>query len=154
MHAGGAVASSQTVSSWVSDLRRGSPLHWVTATAEPAFSLFKPVRHGKPVDLGHLPSNVDDPETLWWRHERVHRSALRDWSAAYAVVAPERDEVEARWLADPPPTAAAFAEAAEIEARWHEALLAELGERDTRHHRVHAWSTAEPGRQDADLTGS
>ena len=174
MHAGGAVASSQTVSSWVSDLRGGSPLHWVTATAEPAFSLFKPVRHGKPVDLGHLPSNVDDPETLWWRHERVHRSALRDWSAAYAVVAPERDEVEARWLADPPPTAAAFAEAADIEARWHAALLAELGERDTRprwlraawrryddqaragarHHRVHAWSTAEPGRQDADLTGS
>lgn len=50
-----------------------------------------------------------------------------DWSAAYAVVAPERDEVEARWLADPPPTAAAFAEAAEIEARWHAALLAELG---------------------------
>ena len=109
-----------------------------------------------------MASRAGPPERAW------------DWSAAYAVVAPERDEVEARWLADPPPTAAAFAEAAEIEARWHEALPRRAGERDTRprwlraawrryddqaragarHHRVHAWSTAEPGRQDADLTGS
>src|SRR3546814_17463121 len=47
MHAGGLLASSQTVSSWVSDL--GSGLHWATGTADPALSLFVPLRVGDPL---------------------------------------------------------------------------------------------------------
>lgn len=132
MHAGGRLAASQTVSSWVADLRDARPIHWVTATAEPAFSLFKPVRHDEPADLGPVPSNIADLTTLWWRHEAIHRIALRDWSAAQALVVAERDQAEARWLDERPRTAEAFVEAAEIEQRWHRALAAAVGERDTR----------------------
>lgn len=132
LHAGGRLAASQTVSSWVADLRDPRPIHWVTATAEPAFSLFKPVRHDAPADLGPVPSNIADPSTLWWRHEAIHRTALRDWSTAHDLLVTERDHVEARWLTERPSTAEALTEAAQIEAGWHRALVAVLGGRDTR----------------------
>jgi len=121
MHAGGLVTSSQTTASWVSDLRAGDALHWVTGTAAPCLSLFKPARVADPVDLGPGPSDRFDPSTLWWRHERLHRMAVRDPRCARFVG--ERDEVERRWLADPPGSADAFAQADELLARW----TAELG---------------------------
>ncbi len=130
MHAGGLVTASQTVASWVADLR-GAPLHWATATADPALSLFKPVRVDEPTDLGPVPTNRYDEKAVWWRHERLHRLALRDWGRAADVVRPERERVEAEWLADPPPTAAAFERAASVEDGWLERLRA-AGLEDTR----------------------
>ncbi len=123
MHAGGLVTASQTVASWVADLR-AEPLHWTTATADPALSLFKPVRVAEPADLGPLPTNRADDTTTWWRHERIHRLALRDWARALAIVLPTRHAVEAEWLADPPDSAAAFARAADVEDEWLAALEA------------------------------
>lgn len=114
VHGGGLVSSSQTVSSWVADLR-SDPLHWVTATADPAMSLFKPVRVGQPADLGPAPTNTLDTATVWWHHELLHRFALRDWEAAHAVVAPVLEPIQSRWLAEPPETSAAFREAWEAE---------------------------------------
>lgn len=117
MHAGGLVASSQTTASWVADLR-GDPLHWVTATAAPCTSLFKPVRVDTAVDLGPLPTNCDDPETVWWRHERLHRATMRDHGALVDRYRDARDRTEVTWLADPPAAAEAFAEADRLEAEW------------------------------------
>ncbi|HYF72133.1 MAG TPA: C69 family dipeptidase [Nocardioides sp.] len=120
MHAGGLVASSQTVSSWVSDLTSGT--HWATGTADPALSLFVPLRVDEPLAEATYPtdgvSNRRDGRSLWWRHERLHRDALRDWSGVEARIAPERDEVQRRWVHDPGPTAAALAEAHELRERW------------------------------------
>lgn len=130
MHGGGLLASSQTVASWVSDLR-GPVRHWATGTADPALSLFKPLRVDEPTDLGPEPTNRFDPATLWWRHEPLHRAALRDWQHAVALIDVERDGVEARWLADPPGTEAAFAEAAELTERWEARIDAEMRD-DTR----------------------
>lgn len=117
VHAGGTVASSQSVASWVADLR-GTPQHWATGTSGPCTSLFKPVGVQEPVDLGPAPTNADDPDTLWWRHEDLHRLALRDTLAALPRFSAERDRVERGWVADPPPSAEAFALADELEARW------------------------------------
>ncbi|MCH9003311.1 MAG: transposase, partial [Planctomycetes bacterium] len=50
VHAGGAITSSQTTASWVSELRPGDCRHWATATAAPCTSLFKPVAVDTPVD--------------------------------------------------------------------------------------------------------
>jgi secernin len=132
MHAGGVAANSQTTASWVAELAPGGARHWVTATAAPCTSLFKPVRAGSPLDLGPEPSDRYDPAALWWRHERLHRLAMRDPAAAFPLFQPERDQVQLRWLAEPPEPAAAFAEADELLARWTAAVTAQIGDRDTR----------------------
>jgi dipeptidase len=133
MHGGGLVASSQTVSSWVSDLATGT--HWATGAAEPAFSLFVPLRVDEPLPEADYPTdgvdNTVDDRSRWWRHERLHRLALRDWEAAESVVGHERDRVQATWVADPPRTAAALVEADRLEGRWLR-YLAERADADTR----------------------
>jgi dipeptidase len=117
VHAGGLVASSQTTASFVSDLR-GQPLHWATATAAPCTSLFKPVRVDEHVDLGPDPTNRFDAGTLWWRHERLHRATLADLPGLLPRYRHARDRTEADWIADPPPSAQAFAVAERLEAAW------------------------------------
>jgi dipeptidase len=117
VHAGGLVASSQSTASWVSDLRDGAR-HWATATSAPCTSLFKPVQVDLPVDLGPSPANVFDPETVWWRHELLHRSTM----AAYSTLIPRyqtaRSRTETRWIADPPSAGEAFDQADRLERRW------------------------------------
>lgn len=124
MHAGGLVAASQTTASWVAELRPGGDAHWVTATAAPCTGLFKPVRVDEPLELGVEPTDRFDPRCLWWRHEVLHRRVLRDPERLAPRFRAERDEVEARWLAHPPPPAEAFAEADRLLARWTEAVWA------------------------------
>jgi dipeptidase len=118
MHAGGLLTSSQTTASWISDRRDGSPRHWATGTAAPCTSIFKPVDVDRPVELGPRPTNVDDTRSLWWRHERLHRTTMRDPGALLARFAAERDRTEAAWFAERPDSATAFALADELETRW------------------------------------
>lgn len=132
MHAGGLLASSQTVSSWVSDL--GSGTHWSTGTADPALSLFVPLRVAEPLAESAYPTegvrNRRDDRSLWWRHERLHRAALRDWAGVESRIAAERDEVQRRWVSRPGPTAAALAEAEALRERW--SAIADTVAGDTR----------------------
>lgn len=109
-HAGGLLTSTQSTASWVSDLRDHGR-HWVTATSAPCTSIFKPV------DVGPVPrpepagaTNRQDAAHLWWRHERVHRSWVRN-PEAYAAVAGRRDELECRWVTDSTDPEEAWAEA-------------------------------------------
>jgi secernin len=119
MHAGGMLAASQTTASWVSDLRAGgASIHWATGTAAPCTSLFKPFRVEEPADIGPEPDDRFDPRTLWWRHERLHRCAMRDPATAFELFAAERDGVQQRWLSEPPESAAALAEADHLLERW------------------------------------
>jgi dipeptidase len=118
MHAGGLLASSQTTASWVSELSDDRALHWATGTSAPCTSIFKPFRVDEPVDLGRTPDDRFDERTLWWRHECLHRWALRDPAMALPLFSEERDDVERRWLGDPPESAPAAAEAEALLARW------------------------------------
>ncbi len=122
MHAGGLVANSQTTASWVSDLR-SEPLHWVTGTAAPCTSIFKPVRVGEPLAENPEPAGRHERHSIWWRHEKLHRLALRDLAASLARYSNERDAVEASWLESPPRTSDAFATAAELEQLWSDDLI-------------------------------
>jgi dipeptidase len=122
VHPGGLAAGSQTTASWVADLRRDSGRHWVTATAAPCTGLFKPVRSGEALDLGPTPTDVADPVSLWWRHERLHRRALRNPQRLLPLFTGERDEVERRWLASPPAPAEAFAVGDRLLANWTAAV--------------------------------
>jgi len=121
-HAGGLVAAAQTTASWVSDLRSEKVRHFATGTAAPCTGLFKPVEVAVPLDLGPPASDHYDPASLWWRHERLHRRVLRDPASLLPLLA-ERQAIEARWLASPPDSRDAFAEADRLLAAWTEVAL-------------------------------
>ncbi len=131
MHAGsGPVRGSQTTGSLVAHLSPGRPTLFVTGTAAPCTSLFKPLWLDAAPDLGPAPTGVYDPQTLFWRHERLHRAVLRDYPARVAALAEERDRLEQRFVAEalaaagrPAAERAAlaadcFAQAEAAEERW------------------------------------
>jgi dipeptidase len=145
MHAGmradGQERQGQTVGSLVSELRPNDSVHWVTATAAPCISIFKPLMMDVPLPShgGEL-SDRFDPGTLWWLHEQLHRAALGgDFPACLRSVIQERDLIEARSqiavhaaleggsLADRMIVVNdCWREALEAERRWREALPATI----------------------------
>jgi dipeptidase len=125
MHGGGgAVKGSVSTASWVSELTPGSTRHWATGTAAPCCGVFKPVQVDRPVDVGR-PTDTAEAESLWWRHERLHRSVLRDPTRLLPLFSDKRDEVERRWVAEPPESAAAFVEGDRLLAKWTRRVEAE-----------------------------
>lgn len=118
MHGGGMVATSQTTASWVAELGAGPARHWVTATAAPCLSLFKPVRVDEPLDLGPPAADRDDRRSLFWRHERLHRRVMTDPERLAPLLLPQRDDTERAWLAAPPEPRAAFEEGDRLLAAW------------------------------------
>jgi dipeptidase len=131
VHAGGLVAASQTTASWVAELRTGDARHWVTATAAPCLSVFKPVRVGEPLDLGPAPTDRFDPECLWWRHERLHRFLIADPTPLAEEYLTERDALEAQLGADRAAPAESFSRTGSLLARWLDRIRP-LSRRDRR----------------------
>ena len=131
MHAGGLIAASQTTASWVAELRPDGARHEVTATAAPCLSVFKPVKVEEPLDLGPAPTDRFDPDTLWWRHERLHRLLISDPENLATDYVVERDALEARFAAEKVAPAEAFRLADGLLARWLERLSTATG-RDRR----------------------
>ncbi|MEW5851939.1 MAG: peptidase U34 [Myxococcota bacterium] len=121
MHGGGIAASSQTTSSWVARLRPDGDSHWVTGTAAPCTSLFKPVRVAEPMNAG-TPTDVAD-DSLWWRHEALHRAVMCNPAELLPLFSSERDALEQLWVANPPSPAQAFAEGNARLTEWTRAVL-------------------------------
>lgn len=96
MHAAWGTNGGQTTGAMASSLKRGQPgVHWVTASAAPCLSVFKPVF----VDLGlpvgeRRPVDTFDAKTRWWKHEQLHRAVLQDFEARSNAIADERDALE------------------------------------------------------------
>jgi dipeptidase len=118
MHAGGLLTASQTTASWVAELTTDAAHHWATATAAPCTSVFKPVSVTEPVDLGPAPTDRYDRDTLWWRHERLHRAVIRDPERLLPTLVGDRDDLERSWTNHRPGTAEAFAAANDLEQAW------------------------------------
>jgi dipeptidase len=92
----GPIRASQTTGSMVSRLSPDGDLHFLTATAAPCTSFFKPVWLDLelPVSSEPNPGNRYDEKTMWWRHERVHRKILENFEKNLAICLRERDEFE------------------------------------------------------------
>jgi len=76
----------------------------LTGTSSPCLSVFKPVPLGAgPVDTGPTPTQRSDGESLFWRHERLHRAVLRSYDARRATFDDERRAMESRALASGAP---------------------------------------------------
>jgi len=96
MHAGTQERPGQTVASWVSEVDLNGAIHWVTATAAPCLSIFKPVLWNADFPLEEpTPTDYADMHTLWWQHERLHRAALQaDFGALIKDIRAERQALE------------------------------------------------------------
>ena len=128
MHAAEGARRSQTVASMASDLTPGRIVHWVTGTAAPCLSLFKPVVLGVgPNEFGATPTDRFDDRSLWWMHERLHREALHNFPDALALIAQQRDDLEAvfRALMDHAWAGGEDSIRSAIELCWREAAFAE-----------------------------
>ena len=97
MHAAGIATPSQTTGSMVAELRpAGKSTYWFTGTAAPCISLFKPIYiPGKNLLSGLFDEPGAKPDgSLWWRHEKLHRLALKNLAAAGELFLAERNAVE------------------------------------------------------------
>ena len=134
MHAGDEDHPAQTVGSMVSEIHSGNAVHWVTGTAAPCISIFKPVLMDAPLPAhGPSPTGQFDARTLWWRHERLHRTVVRrDFGRFVEDIRAQRDSLEAEFRnrvhrvvgSDDSQErcrviAQCWQDAAEMEAQWH-----------------------------------
>jgi dipeptidase len=83
----------------VSHLTPEVQTHWVSGTSAPCTGIFKPVWiDSRLPDLGPSPKGEYDADTLWWRHENLHRAVLRDYTTRMARYQPERDMLETEFI--------------------------------------------------------
>ena len=99
-HAGwGPVRVSQTTGSLVSRLMPDFSTHFVTGTAAPCTSLFKPIWVDTPMVQDKLPAGeAFDSKSLFWEHEMLHRLVLKDYQKSMQFITPRRDKLEAALL--------------------------------------------------------
>jgi dipeptidase len=101
LHATGLTTPSQTTGSLVAELHRGRPSSfWLTGTAAPCLSVFRPfflpgtnLRAGEVTEPGATPD-----DSLWWKFERLHRRALKNYETVYAAVERDRAALETDFL--------------------------------------------------------
>jgi hypothetical protein len=128
----------------VSHLAPGLQTHFLTGTAAPCTSIFKPVWLGAELpESGPAPTGTYDEAALFWRHEALHRAVLRNYAGNMPLYAADRDAMEGRFVTEAMAireksseeraafSARCFAEADEAEAAWR-ARITEAGFPDTR----------------------
>lgn len=121
--------SGQTTGSMVSILREGATKHFFTGTSAPCLSVFKPVPlGGGRVDTGPTPREEGyDDDSLFWRHERLHRAVLEAYDRRRASFEGERVAFETKVLSETSPSAARaseiFGEHRERVRAWHETAV-------------------------------
>ncbi len=88
--------ASQTTSAMIVHLTLDKPTVWVTATAAPCLSVFKPLWFTGMVlpDLGPKPEVLFNKDSFWWKNELLHRQILKDYKNRHALIVPERDSLE------------------------------------------------------------
>lgn len=154
MHAGwGPIRGSQTTGSMVSQLDRSDTVHWMTGSSAPCTSIFKPVWIDCGIPLEEpSPKGIFDQNTLYWRHEKLHRTILRDYPTGIAIVKNDQELFEKAMLKEITQNLTAsynqrkgisqrfFSDAADLEEKWlRETDRIGLQDRNNLLHRS-AWS--------------
>ncbi|NCF22902.1 MAG: hypothetical protein GWP60_00055 [Gammaproteobacteria bacterium] len=93
MHAGGWLAASQTVGSFVAELGESASRYWATGTAAPCLSVFRPISVHERHDIG-TPTGRQDG-SLWWTFEAIHRALLGADAVLLSEYLSDRDRVQA-----------------------------------------------------------
>jgi secernin len=98
----GPLRPSQTTGSMVAHLAPDLQTFWLTGTAAPCTSIFKPAYMGSDglPAMGPEPTGVYDPDSLWWSHERLHRRAIRDYGTRLPLYREQREILEASFVVE------------------------------------------------------
>jgi secernin len=89
----------QTSGSMISRLSAQGSIHWLTGTSSPCLSVFKPALiDGTLLSTGPPAAGAYDSESLFWRHERLHRIVLMDYKRYSSLFDQERGDLEASSL--------------------------------------------------------
>jgi len=102
MHAGfGPVRGSQTTGSMVSKLNGAGTTHWLTGTASPCLSLFKPVWIDTGIPQEETPATgVFHEGNLFWRHELVHRKLVLNYPELSEGIHKDIAQIQYSWVQD------------------------------------------------------
>lgn len=78
-------------------------LAWVTCTSGSCVSIFKPVFLGVEMpDIGPIPTERFNPNSLWWKHELLHRRAMADFANLVPAIRQSFEALEVEFLAQAP----------------------------------------------------
>jgi secernin len=96
----GPLRPSQSTGAMVAHLAAELPTFWLTGTSGTCTGIFKPVFLGGAglPDLGPEPTGTYEPQSLWWAHERLHRTVIRDYPNRFPLYRGERDSLETAFL--------------------------------------------------------
>jgi secernin len=85
----------------VADVRGEDILVWATGTSGNCLAIFKPVfpRMDLP-EIGPVPTEHFEPQSLWWKHELLHRRAIADFDGVVPEIRSDFDRMEAGFLAE------------------------------------------------------
>lgn len=76
---------------------------WVTGTSGTCVSIFKPVFLGVELpEVGPAPTERYNPDTLWWKHELLHRRAVADFDSLVPEIRSDFDKIEEQFLSEAP----------------------------------------------------
>jgi dipeptidase len=79
----------------VSHLTSEASIHYLTGTSAPCTGVFKPAWTDIALpDIGPEPTHQYDPDSLWWKHEKLHRATLKNYAKRIALYAGDRDQLE------------------------------------------------------------
>lgn len=100
MHSGwGPIRLSQTTGSLVAQHSENLSTYWVTGTAAPCTSIFKPIWMDCSLpEMGKSPTGEYDSSSLFWKHELVHRSILRNYPDRINLIRKDRDQAELEFI--------------------------------------------------------
>ena len=100
MHAGfGPIRGSQTTGSLVARINANGITLWVTGTSAPCTSVFKPVWFESGFPGKQVPATAEfNPDHLWWRHELLHRSLIKDPQNCLPLIKEEQEKAENKAL--------------------------------------------------------
>lgn len=102
MHGGfGMIRDGNCTGSLVVHLDKKRPTIFVTGTASPCTSVFKPVWMDITLpDMGPAPTDEYNPNSLslFWKHELLHRATIQDYERRIATYAGERDALEKEFV--------------------------------------------------------
>jgi len=96
----GPLRPSQTTGAMVAHLAPDLPTFWLTGTSATCTGIFKPVFLGG-TGLPKLrlePTGIYDPKSLWWTHERLHRTVIRDYASRMPLYREQREALEASFV--------------------------------------------------------
>jgi dipeptidase len=101
MHANGLFTPHQTTGSMVVELRKEKPATvWLTGTAAPCISFFKPFYFGNDVleEINFIKPTATADNSYWWQWEKLHRAILNNYAENIAFIKYKQNELEKSWI--------------------------------------------------------